>query len=256
MVNVQEHLGELLDVIQEADRAVMDVYNTNSAVVETKADNTPVTQADIAAHHIITNGLARLFPNIPVVSEEGDREANIRTVQSELFWLVDPIDGTREFLARTGHFTICAALVEDSQPSFGIISAPALGVTYYGGPETGSYKKSLDQVAQPIHVAREKVGVVMGSRLFLNEKTSLYIAQHYEGSEIREVGSQLKLPQIAEGLADAYPRIDGPLHLWDLAAGQAILEGAGGTVTRPDGGPLDYHAQTLKIGDFVARSRQ
>ena len=254
MVNVQEHLGELLDVIQEADRAVMDVYNANSAVVEIKADNTPITQADIASHEIVTRGLARLFPNIPVVSEEGNRETNIRTVQDELFWLVDPLDGTKEFLARTGHFTICAALIESSKPSFGIISAPALGVTYYGGLEMGSFKKEHGQSAQPIEVSKQKLGVVLGSRSDLNEPTAEYIAEHFEGSRIIQVGSQLKLPQIAEGLADAYPRINGPLHLWDLAAGQAILEGAGGTVTKPDGSSLNYHSDTLKIGDFVAIS--
>jgi 3'(2'), 5'-bisphosphate nucleotidase len=254
MVNVQEQLGELLDVIQEADKAIMEVYNANSAVVEIKADNTPVTQADIASHHIVTRGLARLFPDVPVVSEEGNKEVNIEIVQGERFWLVDPLDGTKEFLARTGHFTICAALIENDKPSFGIISAPALGVTYYGGLEIGSYKKVRGQDAQPIKVSKQEVGVVLGSRSDLNEPTAHYIAKHYEGYEIAQVGSQLKLPQIAEGLADAYPRIEGPLHLWDLAAGQAILEGAGGTVTKPDGSPLDYHSATLKVGDFVAHS--
>lgn len=254
MVNVQERLGELLDVFQEADNAIMEVYDSHSAVVEIKADNTPVTQADIASHQIVTRGLARLFPNVPVVSEEGDRETNIRTVQSELFWLVDPLDGTKEFLARTGQFTICAALIENDQPSFGIISAPALGITYYGGRAMGSYKKLPDREAQPISVSKQRLNIVLGSRSDLNEPTTAYITEHFEGSQIGQVGSQLKLPQIAEGLADAYPRINGPLHLWDLAAGQAILEGAGGSVSRPDGSPLDYHSETLKIGDFVARS--
>jgi 3'(2'), 5'-bisphosphate nucleotidase len=199
MANIQEQLGELLDVFQEADKAVMDVYNTNSAVVEIKADDTPVTQADIASHHIVIGGLLRLFPDIPVVSEEGDKDTNVQTVQGERFWLVDPLDGTKEFLARTGHFTICAALIENDRPSFGIISAPALGITYYGGLEIGSYKKEQGQAAQPIQVSKHKRGVVLGSRSDLNEPTTLYIAEHYEGSQITQVGSQLKLPQIAEG---------------------------------------------------------
>ncbi len=254
MANVQEQLGELLDIFQEADKAIMDVYNTDSAVVEIKADDTPVTQADIASHHIVTGGLLRLFPQIPVVSEEGNKDANVRTVQGEQFWLLDPLDGTKEFLARTGHFTICAALIENDKPSFGIISAPALGVTYYGGLEMGSYKKVQGQEAQPIQVSKQRLGVVLGSRSDLNEPTATYIAEHFEGSKIVQVGSQLKLPEIAEGLADAYPRINGPLHLWDLAAGQAILEGAGGTVTKPDGSPVNYHSVTLKVGDFVASS--
>lgn len=255
MVNVQERLGELLDVFQEADEAVMEIYDTDSAIVEIKADNTPVTQADIASHHIVTNGLTRLFPNVSVVSEEGNREANIKAVQGELFWLVDPLDGTKEFLARTGHFTICAALIEDNKPSFGIISAPALGVTYFGGLAMGSYKKDKGAHSERIRVSERKLNVVLGSRSDLNEQTNTYISKHFRGSKIVQVGSQLKLPQIAEGLADAYPRINGLLHLWDLSAGQAILEGAGGTVTRPDGSFLDYHAASLKIGDFVARSQ-
>jgi 3'(2'), 5'-bisphosphate nucleotidase len=254
MVNVQEHLGELLGVIQEADKAIMDVYNANSAVVEIKADDTPVTQADIASHQIVTRGLARLFPDVPVVSEEGNKEANKELVQGERFWLVDPLDGTNEFLARTGHFTICAALIENDVPTFGIISAPALGVTYYGGVSIGSFKKTQDQEPLPIQVSQQRLGIVLGSRSDLNEPTAQYIAEYYKGSQIVQVGSQLKLPQIAEGLADAYPRIDGPLHLWDLAAGQAILESAGGTVTKPDGSPLNYHTETLKIGDFIAKS--
>lgn len=254
MVNVQEHLGKLLGVIQEADKAIMDVYDANSAVVEIKADDTPVTQADIASHHIVTRGLARLFPDVPVVSEEGDKETNLELVRGERFWLVDPLDGTKEFLARTGHFTICAALVENDVPTFGIISAPALGVTYYGGVGMGSFKKTQDQEPLPIQASQQRLGIVLGSRSDLNESTAQYIAEHYEGSKITQVGSQLKLPQIAEGLADAYPRIDGPLHLWDLAAGHAILTSAGGTVTRPDGSPVTYHSDNLKVGDFVAHS--
>jgi 3'(2'), 5'-bisphosphate nucleotidase len=255
MVNVQAQLSGLLRMVQEADDAVMDVYNAHSAVVKMKADNTPVTQADMASHQIISAGLLRLFPNIPVVSEEGDQEANIETVQSApAFWLVDPIDGTREFLARTDHFTVCIALVENGEPIFGIISAPALGVTYYGGPGPGSFKKVEGQELQRIAISKEKTKVVLGSRSDLNEATKAYIDTHFAGATIAQVGSQLKLPQIAEGLADAYPRINSSLHLWDLAAGEAILVGAGGTVAKLDGSPVNYRSATLQVGDFIAQS--
>src|SRR5262249_55909038 len=144
MINVQEHLDALLAIIQRADEVIMDVYNTHSAIATTKADNTPITQADVASHEVITRGLAALFPSIPIVSEEGDEQENIQTIQTigqgEL-WLVDPLDGTEEFLNRTGDFTVCVALVEDGLPVFGVISAPAHGLVYYGGPETGSYKR-------------------------------------------------------------------------------------------------------------------
>jgi 3'(2'), 5'-bisphosphate nucleotidase len=252
MINVQEYLRDLFEVIHEADKAVMEVYQSHSAIVITKADNTPVTQADTAAHQIITRGLARLFPTIPIVSEEGDSQENVRVVQSERFWLVDPLDGTKEFLARTDQFTICVALIEESKPTFGIVSAPALGLTYYGGPGLGSYKQLKGKEAVQIHVSQQKLGVILASRSELNDKTASYIVEHYQGYEIRQVGSQLKLPQIAEGLADAYPRINGPLHLWDLAAGQAILEGAGGSVKKPDNTAIDYHNKSLKVGNFIA----
>lgn len=255
MVDIQAYLQKLLHIVTEADAAVMEVYDARAAVVEMKADNTPVTQADMASHRIISEGLSRLFPDIPVVSEEGDKEANLQVVRSaSLWWLVDPIDGTREFLARSGHFTVCVALMESDQPRFGIISAPALGITYYGGPDMGSYKVVAGQEPQPMHVSKQRVHIVLGSRSDLNNETKAYIDAHFADSKIVPVGSQLKLPQIAEGLADAYPRINGPLHLWDLAAGQAILEGAGGVVAKPGGGPIDYRSETLKVGDFVARS--
>ncbi len=254
MVKVQEQLNALLAVFQEADQAVMEVYNSHSTVVTLKADNSPLTQADMAAHTIVTRGLANIFPDIPIVSEEGVRAANINIVSSDRFWLVDPLDGTKEFIKRTDHFTICAGLIEGDRPSFGIVSAPALGVTYYGGPAMGAYKKQAGKKAQPIKVSQQKRGVILGSLSHPDAATAAYIAVHYPHARIAHVGSQLKLLHIAEGLADAYPRIDSPLNLWDLAAGQAILEGAGGTVTHPDGSDMDYHVPTLKVGDFVARA--
>ena len=254
MTNIEIHLSELLGVVHEADKAVMDVYHSHSAVVETKTDNSPVTQADIASHHILTSGIKRLFPNIPIVSEEGDLQENRQTVKQQQFWLIDPLDGTNEFLARTGHFTICAALIEDDTPSFGVVSAPALGITYFGGPVYGSFKKVGNAEPAPIDVANDRTGVVLGSRSAYNHETSVYVERHYPEHEVKAVGSQLKLPQIAEGLADAYPRINDTLHLWDLAAGHAILLGAGGSVKRPDGSPIDYHSPDLLVGDFVAKS--
>jgi len=252
--DVRERLQELLEVIRDADKAVLDVYHKNSAKVQTKIDNTPVTQADIASHEILMSGLRKLFPTIPVVSEEGDVAENRKTVKSECFWLVDPLDGTKEFIARSEHFTICVALIENDVPSFGIVSAPALGSIYYGGPTFGSHKRTGSGETIPIRVSPNKLGVVMGSRSAYNEQTRDYIAEHYPNAEIQAVGSQLKLPYIAEGKADAYPRIGSTLHLWDLAAGQAILEGAGGKVRKPDGNPINYHSDNLQVGDFVASS--
>ncbi len=255
MTNIEQNLDQLLAVVSDADAAIMEIYNANSAVVEWKADNTPLTQADKASHEIISRGLEYLFPDIPVVSEEGDELENEKNVRSDLFWLVDPIDGTKEFLARTGQFCICLALIKEGMPIFGIVSAPAVDTLYYGGKNMGSFRVDAANAVTPIRISESPVGVVLGSRTELDGPTVEYITKHYPNAKVEQIGAQLKLPRIAEGLADAYPRINGPLHLWDLAPGQAVLEAAGGIVTRPDGGVIDYRDPSLMAGDFVARSK-
>lgn len=254
MTDISKNLNELLQIVSDAGDAIMEIYNANSAVVQIKEDNTPLTQADIASHDIITAGLQQLFPDIPVISEEGDKVENVSHLQDDAYWLVDPIDGTKEFIKRTDQFTICLALVVDGEPAFGIVAAPALNTVYYGGPSMGSFKKFGDKPAQQIHVSKQKLGIIMGSRLHFDEATAAHIAEHYPDATIEHVGSQLKLPYIAEGKADAYPRANSPLHLWDLAPGHAIVVGAGGTVTKPDGSPLNYRDESTKIGDFLAKS--
>jgi 3'(2'), 5'-bisphosphate nucleotidase len=231
----------------------MEVYNAGSAVVSTKSDNSPITQADVASHRILTQGLKQLFPTTPIISEEGDEQENIKLIQQDKFWLVDPIDGTKEFIKRLGDFTVCLALVENGVPTFGMISAPVHNVIYFGGPSMGSFKQQGDK-AMRIHVAHKKTGVVLTSRSNKDPVTEAYIAKHFPGTRMMEVGSQLKLPYIAEGTADAYPRIGSTMHPWDLAAGEAILVGAGGKVTTPDGTPVNYRTTSLQVGDFVATS--
>jgi 3'(2'), 5'-bisphosphate nucleotidase len=252
MIDVQSHLADLLALVRRADEAIMDVYNAHATIVKTKADDSPITQADEASHDILVAGLKVLFPDIPVVSEEGDQAVNAKAVKQPIFWLVDPIDGTREFIQRSGDFTICLGLIEDDRPVFGIISAPAHNVVYYGGQAMGSYKQNHGEAPQPMHVPKQAVGVVLASRMNPEPTTTAYIQEHYANAAIKQVGSQLKLPYIAEGLADACPRFNTTMHPWDLAAGQAILEGAGGKVTRPDGSAIDYHDGSLLVGDFIA----
>ncbi|HSX05441.1 MAG TPA: 3'(2'),5'-bisphosphate nucleotidase CysQ [Candidatus Saccharimonadales bacterium] len=251
MPPVQERLPELLALVREADKAIMEIYAAHSAVVTTKADNSPITQADVASHHILIKGLARLFPGVPVISEEGDEREQIAATT---FWLIDPIDGTREFINRTDEFTVCVGLVVGGEPVFGIISAPAYQTVYYGGPTMGSYKQVAEGEARAIHVSPSRLGVVLGSRSHPDEATDRYIAEHYPAAEIRSVGSQLKLTHVAEGLADAYPRMDSYLHSWDLAAGHAILLGAGGKLQRPDGSAITYDSSRSSMGSFVASS--
>ena len=256
MIDITPQLPALLEMLRAASDAIIRIYDTNATKVTIKEDNSPLTQADIAAHRLITAGLPKLFPHIPVVSEEGDSVANAKTVQgSSTFWLVDPLDGTKEFIKRNGQFTVCVSLIEHGKPTFGLISAPALEEIWYGGQSNGSFKVSQGGV-RPIRVAEQKTGIVLGSLTHPSPETDAYIAAHYSSTEISEVGSQLKFTRIAEGQADAYPRIGAPLKLWDVAAGHAVLVGAGGSVTRPDGSALNYNEASMLIGDFVARAQQ
>lgn len=249
-------IKEIRQLAHQAGEAIMAVYNDpGGPKTSDKADGTPVTQADIAADKIITAGLGRLDPTIPVISEEGEADQNRQRLQSPSFWLVDPLDGTKAFIAkRTGQFAVCIALIVGGEPKFGIVSAPALGQTYFGGQEYGSYKES--KTGEPTvltNIGQTPSRAVLTSSRQLNRPTKDYIEKNYPDYEQKSVGSQLKLPYMAEGFADVYPRIDGPLNTWDLAAGQAILEGAGGSVLRFGGQRIDYQTPDLKAGDFIAR---
>ena len=250
-----EQIAGILETVHEADEAIMAVYNApESLEITAKADSTPVTQADMAANEILAEGLGALLPEIPILSEEGDREENLKVLARDRFWLIDPLDGTKAFIAgKTGHFTVCLALIEGDDPTFGVLSAPALGETYFGGKEYGSFKE--DRAGNPVSLADtagRASGIVLASRSAFNRATEEYIETHYPDHERRAVGSQLKFARVAEGFADAYPRIGGYLCTWDIAAGQALLEGVGGKVVRPDGSRIDYRAEDMKAGDFVA----
>lgn len=247
-------ISDLLALTKKASDAIMEIYNSNTTVVEYKSDNSPLTQADKASHEIIVSGLRELFPDIPVVSEEGNKEENRTLVKSPRFWLVDPIDGTQDFVNRTGDFCIAIGLIENNKPVFGFVAAPTYDTVYYGGPEIGSFKKVGDEDPQRIHVKDLEKHIVAVSRTHTIEATEAYIKIHYPDAELRKLGSMLKQVKLAEGEIDIYPAIDQPLHLWDATAGNAIIEGAGGFMTMPDGQPLDYSRQDLKIGDFVARA--
>lgn len=252
MTDISNHLDELTILFRQASNAIMDIYDNQTLAVTSKSDDSPVTQADIASHHIVSAGLAALFPNIPIISEEGDEEQNRQTLQSDRFWLVDPLDGTKEFIAHTGEFVICAGLIENGQPTFGIVIVPATGLLYYGGPTMGSFVVQPDNTKTQIHVSTAPTSIVMVSQSHGSQQTSAYLAKHFNNHQQHALGSLLKFIEIAKGSADALPRLNHGMKLWDVAAGHAIISGAGGTVTRPDGQQLDYTNPDFTIGDFVA----
>jgi len=189
-----------------------------------------------------------------VLSEEGTSEANdeiIRTKNS--FWLVDPIDGTEEFINKTDEFTVCIALVIGNKPVIGFVSAPALdGEIFYGGNGFGSFvtsSNSTPRAIQPKTTSESKLVFVGGS---INNETQEYIDTNYPNISNQKIGSQLKFLEVAKGNG-VYPRLSHTMKLWDIGAGHAIIEGVGGTVTRSDGSDIDYRQSSLLAGDFIAK---
>ncbi len=224
--------------------------------VERKGDDSPLTAADLASHHCIVDGLARLTPDIPVLSEESavlpvaERRAWTR------FWLVDPLDGTREFVKRNGEFTVNIALIEDGVALFGVIQAPVPGVLWWGDLAHGAYRRADGgETAMEVRTPAVAPIRVAASRSHRDARTEAFMARMAADlGELEDVtvGSSLKFCRIAEGAIDIYPRF-GPTSEWDTAAGQAILEAAGGQVLDPQGRPFRYNQRdTLLNGDFVA----
>ena len=250
---VAEALREgVIAIAREAGAAIMAVYGGDVAV-RAKADDSPVTAADLAAHRCIVDGLAQLTPEIPVLSEE-----SAHTVPQQLrrgwsrFWLVDPLDGTREFLKGNGEFTVNIALVDDGVPVFGVIQAPVGGAVWHGVLGQGAFRRDGD--AERAIATRRPASTplrVAASRSHLDARTVKMLERIGEHESIGR-GSSLKFCLLAEGGMDAYPRL-GPTSEWDTAAGQAILEAAGGCVLDLQGRPFRYNQRdTLLNGDFVA----
>lgn len=245
-------LDDIVPIVRSAEKAVMSVYNDPGSMdISFKSDTSPVTTADIQSHNILIEGLSRLDPGIPIVSEEQDSHISQRNMQADMYWLIDPIDGTKEFIAHNGQFTICVALIKHKRPLFGIVSAPAFKLLYYGGKPFGSYKVSGNsQTVQLTQATPEKI--VYGSISHSNDATKQYINENYADCSVQPVGSQLKFVYVADSKAVAYPRIGSTMKIWDIAAGHAILEGVGGSVERPDGSTIFYGGPSLLAGDFVA----
>jgi len=232
---------------------IMAIYQGGPTAVTHKADDSPLTAADMAAHVRIVTGLQALTPDIPIVSEEGC-VPDERARSADRFWLVDPLDGTKEFVARNGEFTVNIALIEHGRAVLGVVTVPAQGLSYWGVVGQGACRRGAGEVqARPLHVAVPRGGDrplrVMASKSHLNEATRALIARmgHHE---LVQAGSSLKFCRIAEGAADVYPRL-GPTCEWDTAAAQAVVEAAGGHVCTLQGEPLRYGKAEVLNPDFV-----
>ena len=233
----------------EAGRTILTFYR-EGAVVETKADRSPVTEADRAADRLIVTGLQAADPGIPVISEESTSTGP--PPPDGRFWLVDPLDGTREFIARTGEFTVNIALIEDGRPVLGVLHAPVQGETYVADGLGQAVRIVGNGAPRPISARRAPAEgpAVIASRSHRDAETDAYIAG-LGPARIESAGSALKFGLLARGDADIYPRFGRTME-WDTAAGQAVLEAAGGHVRDLNGRELRYGKAGFVNPPFVA----
>jgi 3'(2'), 5'-bisphosphate nucleotidase len=247
-------LNNLHRLMWDASDAVIAVYRADDFGETLKSDQSPVTRADLAAHHVLVGGLKRLMPEIPVVSEE-DAESVAIGRDASCYWLIDPLDGTKEFINRNDEFTCNLALVEDHQPTLGLVSVPALELLYYGGPSCDSKRINRDGEITSLKPARQpSLTRVVASKSHLNAETRAFIDGIEGEVELVQAGSSLKFLRVAEGLADIYPRL-GPTCEWDTAAAHAVVLGVGGSVTDLDGAELRYGKDDILNPYFVVRAQ-
>ena len=253
MRNLPDLAAALMPTVARAGEAIMRIYE-EGFTVQRKDDNSPLTLADLESQRIIIDGLREVTPGVPILSEESAQAPWSERQYWRELWVVDPLDGTREFVKRNGEFTINIALVVDHEPLLGIIAAPALGLLYWGAAGAGAHTQHRDTAPASIKVSPVQSPLrVVGSRSHTSAETANYL-QRFPPHVLTGVGSSLKFCLLAEGKAELYPRF-GPTSEWDTAAGQAVLEAAGGQVTRLDRHRLRYNCRESVInGDFIAFS--
>lgn len=249
-------MDKIVQLARAAGAAIMEIYQSDDFGETSKADNSPLTLADLAAHKVIVAGLSKLEPAYPILSEE---DANIPyTVRSKWssFWLVDPLDGTKEFLKRNGEFTVNIALVENGVPVLGVVYAPVLDVCYYAARGNGAFIQRGDSAPQPIKAISHTAGAaikVVASRSHSDERTASLLKK-LGAHECISMGSSLKLCLVAEAAAHFYPRL-GPTMEWDTAAAHAVVNEAGGMVCDLSSQPLRYNKEDLHNSEFLVLAK-
>lgn len=249
-------LEALVGLAAEAGGIIRELYEGGRTVSQDKTDGTPVTEADQAAEAVILAGLRDLTPDIPVIAEEEVAAGRVPEIPGPRFWLVDPLDGTKEFLGRTGEFTVNIALVENGGPLLGVVNCPVLDHVYTGHVGVGSTFRHAGQ-SRPI-AARlpppEGLTVVASRRHSSPEELAVYFEDIRIAAE-RRIGSSLKICLIAAGEADIYPRFGRTME-WDIAAGHAVLAAAGGSIKTVEGEPFRYGKPNFENPHFVAFGRR
>lgn len=251
--DVKTLLEQLVQLADQAGAEIMRHYEQGTEVSE-KADKSPVTAADEAGEAIIIAGLRKLTPEIPIVAEEAVAKGDVPVVGDGPFWLVDPLDGTKEFIQKRGEFTVNIGLIEAGLPILGVVTAPAIDTAWWGAVEHGAMRRKAGKT-EAIGV-RPNPGkgtlVAVASRSHRDAETDAWLTEHGI-TETISCGSSLKFCAVAEARADVYPRFGRTME-WDTAAGHAVLRAAGGEVVTVGGAPFTYAKPTFANSGFIARA--
>ena len=247
--NPQDLIEPVRNIARQAGRRILDIYESGYTV-EQKDDASPLTEADLAAHQTIVEGLAQLTPEWPILSEESSNIPFSERSGWSQYWLVDPLDGTREFISRNGEFTVNIALIQGHEAVLGVVHVPVQDTDYYGEIRMGAFVQRPGQAPQSIRVRPFTSGPVrvVGSRSHRGNSLDHYLAK-LGAHELVSMGSSLKICLVAEGKADVYPRL-GPTSEWDTAAAHAVVTSAGGQVVDVDGNPLRYNTKDAYLNPF------
>ena len=240
--DLKELLDPVIQIAYQAGKVIMEVYDAGFSV-EQKTDHTPVTEADLAANKVIESSLKELTPHLPILTEEAKPTPYSERQTWPRYWLIDPLDGTREFIKRNGEFTVNIALIDGDESVMGVVYAPVIGVLYYAAKGQGAFKQESTNKPKAIHV-REKCSrktIVACGRSHPTEEIKAFLSNLGE-HEIIRVGSALKSCLVAEGKADLYARL-GPTSEWDTAAAQCVVEEAGGAITDTNMQRLRYNTK-------------
>jgi 3'(2'), 5'-bisphosphate nucleotidase len=247
-------LDNVIQIAHHAGEKILLIYHHDNVAIIDKDDGSPLTQADMSAHKTIVEGLKNLTPDIPVLSEESSDIDIQRRREWPVLWLVDPLDGTKEFIHRTDEFTVNIALIVDHCPVLGVVYAPALGVTYFAMDGFGAYKRFSGKTERIFSCSPFRKVRIVASRRHGGEELAKFLQQIPEYTLVN-AGSALKICLVAEGAADLYPRL-GPTCEWDTAAGHAIINHAGGMLYDSQHHPFHYNARdTLLNGSFIVSHR-
>ncbi len=244
-------LDQVSDIAERAAVVIMKIYEQADHGVQTKSDESPLTLADLAAQKVILAGLKKLTPDVPIVSEESSEADNQEAMKSNYYWLVDPVDGTKEFIKRNGEFTVNIALIEGERPVLGVVGVPAQDLIYAGEDSLGARKRTSGGPWQDIQVSdNQELTSIAVSRSHLDPVSESIINELDPKPKVISAGSALKLCLVAEGSADVYLRLGGSME-WDIAAGDALVRAAGGKILAIDGELLKYHKLELLNPHFV-----